>query len=151
MVVVAGSGAATVGAELAAASVAGVLTVDDPALASYTPDGFVQALQQVIAQVSPAYVVFPHTYQTRDFAPALAAVLDRAIVTDVIAIRDVNGATAFARPMFQGKLTADVAPEGPAPHLITFQIGAFRPDAVQRGAGPAPVTAASVTIDAARI
>ena len=59
-------------------------------------------------------MVFPHTYQTRDFAPALAATLDRALVTDVIAVKSVNGAPAFARPMFQGKLTADVAPEGPA-------------------------------------
>ena len=40
--------------------------------------------QQIIEQTSPQYVVFPHTYQTRDFAPALAATIDRALVTDVI-------------------------------------------------------------------
>jgi electron transfer flavoprotein alpha subunit len=53
--------------------------------------------------------------------------------------------------MFQGKLTADVAPEGPAPHLVSFQIGAFRADAVERGASPASVSAAEVTIDPATI
>ncbi len=36
--------------------------------------------------------------------------------------------------MFQGKLTADVVPQGPAPHFVTFQIGAFRADQAARGA-----------------
>jgi electron transfer flavoprotein alpha subunit len=131
--------------------VKGVIAVEHDALATYTPDAFVQAVQQLASQQSPACLVFPHTYQTRDFVPALAATLDRALVTDVIGIRKVNGVTAFARPMFQGKLTADVAPEGPAPHLITFQIGAFRADAVERGTSAATVATASVNIDASKV
>ena len=150
-IVVAGQGVAAVAADLAAAAVAEVLVVDDAALAAYTPDGFVQALQQVIAQQTPAVVLMPHTYQARDFSPTLAARLDRPLVTDVTAIRTVNGAAAFARPMFQGKLVADVAPQGPAPHFVTVQIGAFRADAVAKGAAPAPVAAAAVTIDASAI
>jgi electron transfer flavoprotein alpha subunit len=150
-VAVAGQGATAVAAELAQAAVARVLTVEDPALASYTPDAFVQALQQVVEQTSPVYVLLPHTYQTRDFSPALAARLDRALVTDVTAIRSVGGAVTFARPMFQGKLVADVVPQGPAPHFVTIQIGAFRADAAQKGAAPAPVAAQAVTIDAAKL
>ncbi|MGH6961380.1 MAG: electron transfer flavoprotein subunit alpha/FixB family protein, partial [Dongiaceae bacterium] len=146
-IAVAGQNVGSVAADLASADVSGVLTVDDPALASYTPDAFVQAVRQVIEQTKPQFVVFPHTYQTRDYAPALAAVIDRALVTDVIGVKALNGAAAFARPMFQGKLTADVGPEGPAPHLISFQIGAFRADAVKRGAAAAPVTKAALTID----
>jgi electron transfer flavoprotein alpha subunit len=53
--------------------------------------------------------------------------------------------------MFQGKLTADVIPQGPAPHFVTFQIGAFRVDQVARGAAPAPVRALSVSVDASMI
>ena len=146
-----GKNAAAVAKELAAASVNGVIAVENDALASYTPDAFIQAVQQLVTQHSPGFVVFPHTYQTRDFVPALAATLDRALITDVIGIRKVNGVTAFARPMFQGKLTADVAPEGPAPHLITFQIGAFRADAVERGSTAATVTTASVNVDASKV
>ena len=71
-------------AELAAADVSGVLAADAEALGTYTPDAFVQAARQIIEQTSPQYVVFPHTYQTRDFVPALAATIDRALVTDVI-------------------------------------------------------------------
>lgn len=146
-IVVAGGGVGPLAAELAQASVAEVIAVEHAALAAYTPDTVVQVLQQVIAQRSPSHVLLPHTYQTRDFVPALAARLDRALVTDVTAIRAVNGAPAFSRPMFQGKLVADVVPEGPAPHIISIQIGAFRADAVTRGGSPAPVSAAPVSLD----
>jgi electron transfer flavoprotein alpha subunit len=55
------------------------------------------------------------------------------------------------RPMFQGKLTADVEPQGPVPHFVTFQIGAFRADQAARGAAPAPVRALNVEIAAADV
>jgi electron transfer flavoprotein alpha subunit len=150
-VAVAGQSVATVAGELAHAAVAGVLAVDHEALAHYTPDAFVIALQQVISQESPALVFLPHTYQTRDFAPALAARMDRAIVTDVIGVKNDGGTPAFSRPMFQGKLTADVVPQGPGPHVVTIQIGAFRADAAARGSAPAPVANHSVTIDQAQL
>jgi electron transfer flavoprotein alpha subunit len=108
-------------------------------------------LQDAIAQLAPAHVLLPHTYQTRDFAPKLAARLDRALITDVTAVKGAGSEPAFVRPMFQGKLTADVVPQGPAPHFVTFQIGAYRVDQVAKGASPAPVRALSVTVDAAAI
>jgi electron transfer flavoprotein alpha subunit len=43
--------------------------------------------------------------------------------------------------MFQAKLYADVVLQGPEPHFVSFQIGAFRADAVQKGSSPAPVRA----------
>lgn len=150
-VVLLGADVAGAASELAAAAVSGVTTIEHELLGTYTPDAFVQAMQQVLAQLVPRYVLLPHTYQTRDFAPALAATIDRALVTDVTGIRTFDGAVAFARPMFQGKLTADVAPEGDPPHLVTIQIGAFRADAVSRGAAAAPVSTAQVSLDTATI
>ena len=150
-VAVAGQGVSAAANELATAAVAEVMAIDHAALAHYTPDAFVQALQQVITQASPALVFFPHTYQTRDFSPTLATRMDRALVTDVIAVKNAGGSATFSRPMFQGKLTADVVPEGPAPHLITIQIGAFRADAAKKGSSAAKVTTASVTIDESRL
>src|SRR5437763_405000 len=128
-----------------------VRTVERAALEPYTPDGFTAALQDAIAQLSPSHVLLPHTYQTRDFAPKLAARLDRALLTDVTGIKKAGSETAFTRPMFQGKLTADVVPQGPAPHFVTFQIGAYRVDQVAKGLAPAPVRALSVTADASAI
>lgn len=150
-VAVLGSDSATVAAELAAADVAEVLAINHPALSVYTPDGFVQALAALIAAESPSHVVFSHTYQTRDFAPKLAARLDRAIATDCTGVKPHEGGHVFVRPMFQGKVHADVALEGPAPHVVTFQIGAFRADAVKKGASPAPVKIVGASIDPAAI
>jgi electron transfer flavoprotein alpha subunit len=150
-VVVPGSSVAGLGAELAAAAVQEVVTIENPALDTYTPDGYTAALQQAIAQLSPSIIVLPHTYQTRDFAPKLAARLDRSIITDVTAVKRAGSDVAFVRPMFQGKLTADVVAEGPGPHFVTFQIGAFRADQAPRGSAPATVRPLTVTVDASAI
>ena len=140
-----------VAAELSQAAVAGVVTVDHPALEHYTADGFVQATRSLIDQLAPTHVLVAHTYQTRDFVPVLAARLDRALVTDVVAIRQHDGQPAFARPMFQGKLVADVVLSGPTPHLVTMQIGAVRADALTRGPASAPVTALTIDVQPAAI
>ena len=148
---VAGVGLMPVAAELAAAEVEAVLTVEHPALESYTPDGFVLAFADVVTGTRPDLVFLPHTYQTREFAPKLAARLARSLITDCVAVRQRDDRLVFVRPMFQGKFVADVAPIGPVPHLASFQIGAFRPDALTRGASPAEVRAHDVTLDAAAI
>jgi electron transfer flavoprotein alpha subunit len=150
-VAVVGSGLDGLGAELAAAEASEVVTVDAPPLSDYTADGYVAALTALIGQEPPDRVFFPHTYQTRDFAPALAARLGRALITDVTAIRSENGSMVFARPIFQGKLIADVLAEGPAPHLVTIQIGAYRADAVRKGAAAAAVRKVEIAIDASAI
>src|SRR3989337_2864609 len=67
-----------VASELASADVEEVIAVEHDALAMYTPDGFVAALEALVAAEQPSLIFFAHTYQTRDFAPKLAARLDRA-------------------------------------------------------------------------
>jgi electron transfer flavoprotein alpha subunit len=147
-----GSGAGEVTAELATAAVDEVLSIAAPALAVYTADGHVLALAAAIDQEKPSLVFLPHTYQTRDFAPALAGRLGRALVTDATALRKEGTGFVFSRPVFQGKLTADVAAAGPAPHIVTFQIGAFRADAVAKTSGAAAaIRTLTVAIDAAAI
>jgi electron transfer flavoprotein alpha subunit len=146
-VAVLGAGLDAPAAELSAADLAEVLVVESPALAEYTADGYVAALTGLIGQESPDLVFLPHTYQTRDFAPALAAGLGRALVTDVTAVTRNGAALTYLRPVFQGKLNAEVEAAGPSPHIVTFQIGAFRGDAAARGASAAPIRKADVRID----
>lgn len=150
-VAIAGGDVSAAAAELATASVAEVVTLTSPHLALYTADGWVQAHAAAIAALSPTWIVLPHTYQTRDFAPALAARLDRALLTDCTAIKGGSAGTVFSRPMFQGKLAADVRPLGDAPWLVTMQIGAFRTDQAARGAAPAPIRALDPAVDPAAI
>ncbi len=153
-IAVLGSHVDSVAAELRSAQVQEVVTIDHAALEPYTPDGYTAALQQAVGQLNPLLVVLPHTYQTRDFAPKLAARLDRALVTDVTAVKKTGGDKVdrvFVRPMFQGKLTADVVPQGPTPHFMTVQIGSFRADQAVKGASPAPVRALTIAVDGGAI
>ena len=149
-VAVLGAGIDAVARQLAGADASEVVAADAQALSEYTADGYVMALAALIEQEQPQRVFFAHTYQTRDFAPALAARLGRSLITDVTAIKG-DGSDVYIRPVFQGKLTADVMAEGPAPHLVTVQIGAFRADAAKRGAGAAPVRKADIAVEPSKI
>jgi electron transfer flavoprotein alpha subunit len=149
-IVVLGAAAGNVPQELASAGVGDVLVADDRALDPYTPDAYVMALGGLIRSATPTYVLLPHTYQARDFAPLLAARLRKPLITDVTAVNGTGTGATFTRPMFQGKLAAEVRPVGEPPWFVTFQIGAFRADAVQKGAAGS-ITKAAVTINAAAI
>ena len=102
-------------------------------LKEYTPDGFTAALKQLIEIHQPAYVIFPHTYQVRDFAPKLATALGRVLVSDVVSHRVENGALILVRQLFQGKINADYRFEGEAPWFASIQAGSFRAENAQPG------------------
>jgi electron transfer flavoprotein alpha subunit len=136
--------------ELAVARATEVLFAEHPTLATYTPDAFATAIQGVVDQTTPTFVLLPHTYQTRDLAPLVAARMRKPLITDVTGISGAGADATFTRPMFQGKLAAQVKPMGEPPVFVTFQVGAFRADAVKK-AGSARITPVPVHIDEAAI
>jgi electron transfer flavoprotein alpha subunit len=144
--VILGNDLGTLAKVLAGADLQEVLTIESPLLAHYTPDGYSLALRQVIETRRPRFVVFSHTYQVRDFAPKLAASLDRGLIGDSLGYRREGERTIFVRQVFQGKLSADVEFCGEPPWFVSFQAGAFREDSVQRGSGQAKITLVEVTI-----
>jgi electron transfer flavoprotein alpha subunit len=111
--------------------------VEHDLLKDYTPDAYSSALRQLIAQAKPDIVLFPHTYQVRDFLPKLATSLGRVAVSDVVSHRVDNGQLVLVRQLFQGKVNVDVRFSGDAPHFASLQAGAWRAD--QAAAGSAPV------------
>jgi electron transfer flavoprotein alpha subunit len=142
-----GKGIANLADDLAAKNVAEVLLVEHDLLEAYTPDGYCVALSQVIGSAKPDLVLFPHTYQVRDFAPKLAAMLGKGMIGDCIGYRNEGGKLVFVRQMFQGKTAADVTFLGAAPWFASFQAGAFRADLVKaHPSGKAPVNAMPVNI-----
>jgi electron transfer flavoprotein alpha subunit len=147
-----GKGVAAFADELATKDVAEVLLIENDLLESYTPDGFCVALKQVIESVKPDLVLFPHTYQVRDFAPKLAAMLGKGMIGDCIGYRNENGKLIFVRQMFQGKTAADVTFQGDGPWFASFQSGAFRADLLKaHPSGKAPVNKISVELKAEQI
>jgi electron transfer flavoprotein alpha subunit len=141
-----GNGVGDVANEIAAKEVARVYDLESPKLEPYTPDGFVAAFKQFIEQKQPKLVLMPHTYQVRDFAPKLAATLNRGLISDAVGYKYESGKVLFTRQMFQGKFAADVSFTGNGPHFATFQNGAFRGDQVQQGDATAPVETVNVDI-----
>ena len=146
-----GESVATAAKDLARADVAEVLVGEHEALKTYTPDAFTMALQGLVERLKPAFVLLPHTYQTRDFAPLLAARLRAALLTDVTGVVGQHSSATFTRPMFQGKLAATVRPRSTGTSIVTFQIGAFRADAVKMGGSAAAVSRVDVAIDVAAV
>lgn len=137
-----GKGVAALADEVAARNLAEVLLAEHDLLENYTPDAYCIVLRQVIEQLKPDLVLFPHTYQVRDFAPQLAASFGKGVIGDCVGYRYEDGKLVFVRQMFQGKTNADVVFAGVAPWFASFQSGAFRADLLQsRPSGKAPVNA----------
>jgi len=146
-VAVVGRAVAALADDLAGKNVTEVLLVQHDLLENYTPDGYCGALRQVVEQTRPDLVLFPHTYQVRDFAPRLAALLGKGMIGDAIGFRMDGGKLVFVRQMFQGKTVADVTFAGAAPWLVSFQSGAFRADQVSpHPSGKAPVNSFRVEL-----
>jgi electron transfer flavoprotein alpha subunit len=131
-----GAGVEALASELASKKLAKAYTAQHALLKTYTADGYVIALEQLIKQASPGYVLFPHTYQVRDFAPALATRFKQVLISDVIAIHDDSNDSAgpiFVRQLLQGKLNADYRHTASGPCFVSVQAGTFRGDAVEAG------------------
>jgi electron transfer flavoprotein alpha subunit len=132
-----------------AAALEKIYAVEHELLKDYTADGYTTAVRQLVAHAKPDYVLFPHTYQVRDFLPKLATSLGKVAVSDVIAHRVDSGAVVLVRQLFQGKVSADVRFAGDAPHFASLQAGAYRAD--QLAAGSAPVEKFTPTLSAGDI
>lgn len=114
-------------------------------LKDYSADAWVEALRQDIARLAPTLIMTSHSYQGRDFAPRLAAKLERALVSDCIGIERDDGGLAFIRQMFQGRANMRVRIRGDAPQLVTLQPGAYRIESLEQGIA-APVNTLPVVL-----
>lgn len=79
------------------------VVVEDEKLASYSSDGFSQALLAVIDQEKPDGLVLGHTALGKDLSPKLAARLQSGLISDVTSIEVAGGNIVFTRPIYSGK------------------------------------------------
>ncbi|HEX4170502.1 MAG TPA: electron transfer flavoprotein subunit alpha/FixB family protein [Bryobacteraceae bacterium] len=146
--VVLGSGLDAVAASLSKYPAKRIVTLDSPLLKDYTPDAYTAALEQLIQARHYKFVLFPHTYQVRDYAPKLAARMGHMLVSDVVDMKFDSEPVVLVRQLFQGKLNADVQVSG-EPNFISVQAGAFR--AAEPGGSQAAVESFPVTLEAQHI
>ena len=119
------------------AAVERVLVADHAKLGTYTPGAYIAALASAIREQAPAYVLFPHTYQSVEYFPRLAQQVDGAIVSAVAGFRLVEGAVLWTRPVLGGKLQAEVRVKASSsgPVLASIQPGAVSAERLKRGSG----------------
>ena len=93
---------------------------DDPALADYTTDAYTNILSDLIRSADPAVIIIGASAQGKDLAGRLAARLDAGVAMDCVTIKLDNGSLTYTRPMFGGKILADVVIEG-APQIVAIR------------------------------
>jgi electron transfer flavoprotein alpha subunit len=148
-----GHGIRDLALELTGLQLASVYAVEHELLRQYTADGYAAALRQLLERVKPQVVLFPHTYQVRDFLPKLAARMGRVAVSDAVSHRIDGGQVVLVRQLFQGKVNTDIRFVGDAPHFASLQAGAYRADRAVAGsaAGPVAVESFAPQLEAADI
>ncbi|MWV38291.1 electron transfer flavoprotein subunit alpha/FixB family protein [Natrialba sp. INN-245] len=112
----------------------------------YNHDIYIQAIEQLAADIDPQYVLVPNSVNGLDYAPALAGRLERPIVTDTIGLESDGETLVATREMYGGKVETTVELEGPA--VVTIR-GAEWPNA--EGTGDAEIRSFDVEIDDAAL
>ncbi len=120
--VVVGSGIEGLAAELEKYGPDKILVADDAALADYTTDAYTNVIADLVQSVDPAVIILGASAQGKDLSARLAARLDAGLAMDCTAIKLDNGNLTYTRPMFGGKIFADVEIDG------ALQIAAIRPN-----------------------
>jgi electron transfer flavoprotein alpha subunit len=135
--VIPGSDSSALAQEIAGYDLGKILKANNAKLNDYTPDGYADAMEDVVKQLDPQLVIMPHTYLVRDFAPKLAARFGKSLISDCIRAQVSGTSITFTRRIFLGKLDADVVSDSAAPVFATFQSGAYRPDQATKGSAAA--------------
>lgn len=128
-----GSGIGLAAADVAKLDLAAVHVTDHDALRAYTPGAYIGALAPAIREAAPAFVVFPHTYQTVDYMPRLAQTVGAGLLPEVTGFQEGDGGLHWTRPVMGGKLQSKVRVKGEGTVLVSVQSGAFPADGVVRG------------------
>ena len=96
-----------------------------PLLKSYTTDGYVHVLTQIVRSKDPLIVTLGGTPNGQDLAPRLAARLRVALVTDCIMVKlNRQGMVEMTKPMYHNKVHATLVCSERRPNMVTMRPGA---------------------------
>lgn len=84
------------------------ILVEDPKLARYSPDCYAAAIAQVARRQGAGVVLMGATMTGKDLLARVAQRLGTGLAQDCIAFRVNGGAIHFTRPLFAGKILAEV-------------------------------------------
>jgi electron transfer flavoprotein alpha subunit len=120
-----GSGVEGIAGSLGAYGAAKVYVVDDAALEDYTPGGYAKALTRIVKDTEPTILLMGCTSTGRDLGAKMAARLATGLAADCTALDIKEGKLVATRPMYAGKVMADVACPDSTPQIITIRPNVF--------------------------
>ena len=123
--VVLGSGVEGIAGQLGQYGADQVQVADDAALAEYTTEAYVNVLAGIVAADDPAVILMGASAQGKDLAGRLSARLNAGLAVECVAITVQDGKLIYKRPMFGGKILAEVTIAG------TPQIATIRPNVME--------------------
>ena len=101
-----GSGIEAVAQEAIVCGADEAFVIDDPALAEYNTDTYLQAMLKAVEQASPSIILFGQTNLGRDLAPRLAFRLDTGVIMDCIELAMEGDRLSATRPAYGGNARA---------------------------------------------
>lgn len=119
-----GSGVQEIAGQLAEYGAERILVADDGVLAEYTTEAYCQVCAAAIADLAPAVVLMGASSQGKDLAARLSARLNAALATDCVALKWQEGALQATRPIYGGKILAEVTLAG-QPQMATIRPHTF--------------------------
>lgn len=122
--------------------VARVLTVDSPELANYSTQGYATAMEAVIAESRPKFVLFGATGMGKDLSARIAARVGASLFTDCTELSVEDGNLKALRPVYSGKVYMEVVANA------DIQMASVRPNVYPAAeAGGSTAEVASVAAD----
>jgi electron transfer flavoprotein alpha subunit len=120
-----------------------VLGADDPTLDQFRVEAYGPVLAGMARERSPQALIFGASTRGRDLAAWVAAELDAGLVADGIGLSVENGTLKVTRPVYTGKLQAEVfVTDGP--QLVSLRGRAFAPAESTGGSGDAQWVPAAI-------
>src|SRR6184192_282239 len=113
-----------------------VVVVDDPALAKPLADRYATVIAEAARKHDAKTILGTSSTFSKDVLPRAAALLDAPMVTDVVAIEEMDGSISYRRPINAGSMFAMVKVDGDR-CVLTIRATAFEPPAAN--AAPCPI------------
>ncbi len=104
-----------------------VYVVKNPALANYSTQGYAAAMEAVIKEADPGFVLFGATAMGKDLSARLASRFGAALMTDCTEVGIENGVLRVIRPVYSGKVYAEVVSVGDGIKMASIRPNIYPP------------------------
>ena len=131
-----GHGLDGIAASLVSYGASAVIVADDPALAEPLADRYATVIAEAARKRGAKTILGTSSTFSKDVLPRAAALLDAPMVTDVLAIEEMDGSISYRRPINAGSMFAMVKVEGDR-RVLTVRATAF--EAPAANAAPCPI------------